>query len=162
MSLSPEAEQIREVYAHAGLALYLAQCFEMSLQNFLIIHARLSDRSITLVELESYEEGVQRQTLGGLLREVRQRVSFDSSAETVIGDALQKRNLLAHHYFKERAVDFMSPDGRDRMISELEDFQSCFKFADAVASSIAQAAGKVLGITDEILEQEMKKLLESV
>lgn len=160
MSLSPESEQTREVYAHAGLALYLAQCFEMSLQNFLVVHARLSDRSITLAELESYEGDVQRKTLGGLLRKVRKRASFDASAEKFIGDALEKRNFLAHHYFRERAVDFLSPGGRMRMISELQDMQHCFQIADTVASSIAQAAGKLLGVTDEMLEQEMKKLVE--
>ena len=160
MSLSPEAEQSRDVYAHAGLALYWAQCFEMSLENFLVIHARLSDHSITLVELESYEEDVQRKTLGELLQEVRQRASFDSSAEKAIGDALQKRNYLAHRFFKDRAVDFLSADGKSRMVSELQDLQQCFQIADTVASAIAQATGKLLGVRDEMMEQEMKRLAQ--
>jgi len=39
--------------------------------------------------------------------------------------------------------------------------QGQLKVADAVASSIAQVAGTLLGITDEVVEQEMKKLQES-
>jgi hypothetical protein len=148
MAPSPETDQTRDIYAHAGHALYLEQCFEMSFQNLLTVHARLSSRSVTLTELESGEGEAQRQALGGLLREVEQIVPFDASTELILGDALQKCNCLAHRYFRERAAEIRSPDGRDRMIAELESFQRCFTHADGLASSIAQSAGRILGITD--------------
>lgn len=147
MAPSPESDQIRDIYAQAGHALYLAQCFEMSFQNLLTVHARLSNRSLTLIELESGEGEAQRQSLGGLLREVEQIAPFDALTDLILGDALQKCNCLAHRYFRERAAEIRSPEGRDRVIAELEGLQRCFQYADGLASSIAQSAGRILGIT---------------
>ena len=160
MLLSPQEEQSRELFAYAGLVLYWAQCFEMSLEIFLLIHTRLANKSISLSELESYESDIQRKTLGGLLRDVRQRVAFDSSAEIAIGDALEKRNLLVHRFFKERGIEALSLAGRAEMIERLQDFEQSFRVADRVAWSIVEAARKVLGIPDEIIQQELKRLAE--
>ena len=159
MTEDDKSEQCKEVYAHAGLALYLAQCFEKSLENFLVLHARVSGECITLAQLDTFEERVEAQTLGRLLTDTRKHVRFDDGAEKLLATALQRRNFLAHRFFKERAADFMSPPGRDRMIAELIEIRECFRSADLVGSVICKGLQNVLGISDAMIEREFQRLV---
>ena len=153
----PESNH-KDVFAHFGLAAYHAQCFEMEMGNFLIVIRRLTEKDITLTDLERFEEANRRKTMGSLLTEVRKVVAFEDSAEDAVNDALSKRNFLAHHFFREHAVDFMSHTGREKMIAELQEMSETFLIADTVAKSVSKAAAKVLGITDELVDQEFAKL----
>jgi len=153
-----EEQQCKEVYAYAGLALYCVQCFEMSLVNFLIIASRISGNTTTLKEIESLEEKAQKKTLGALLKDVRTIAAFDVSA--VITQALVKRNFLVHHLFKKRAIEFLSEKGRDKMLVELKDSCRCFQIADTAIIALCRASGKMIGITDELLNTEFNKLNE--
>src|SRR5688500_2884929 len=120
-------EQCKEVYAHAGLAVYLAQCLEKSLENFLFLNARMTGIYLTLEQLNTCEKHLEAKTLGRLVAETRKHVQFKTGTEEILVTALERRNFLAHRFFKERAVDFMTKAGRDRMISELIDIQQCFQ-----------------------------------
>lgn len=151
-------EHCKEVYAHSGLALFWAQCFEHTLQNILLIHSRISGRCVTLTDLDGYEETIARQTLGRLLRDVRQHVSFSDDAEQLISTAHQNRNFLAHRFFKDRATEWYSFDGRKRLLDELDQMQKSFRIADTVASAICRAMGRVIGITDEVIDAEVERL----
>ena len=158
MTEDEKSEQCKEVYAHAGLALYWGQCLEKSLENFLTLHARASGECVTLAELDALEERVEAQTLGRLLTDTRKRVRFEKGAEELLATALERRNFLAHHFFKERAEAFMSRAGRDQMIAELDEICELFRKADVVASVICKALQKVLGISDELIEREFQRL----
>jgi len=97
-----------------------------------------------LAELDALEERVEAQTLGRLLADTRKRVRFEKGAEELLVTALERRNFLAHHFFKKRAEDFMSRAGRDQMIAELDEICERFRRADVVASVICKALQKVL------------------
>jgi hypothetical protein len=159
MTDDEKSEQCKEVYAHAGLALYWAQCLEMSLENFLCLHGRVSGECVRLAELDALEGRVEAQTLGRLLRDTRQQVQFEKGAEELLATALERRNFLAHRFFKERAEAFMSRAGRQQMIAELIEIRECFRNADMVATVICKALQKVLGISDEMIEREFKRLV---
>jgi hypothetical protein len=159
MTDQEKSEHRKEVYAYAGLALYWAQCLEHSLENFLCLHARVSGECVTLAQLDSFDERVEKHTLGRLLTETRKRVEFESGAEELLTTALERRNFLTHHFFKERSIDFMSKAGRDRMITELIEMRECLQHADTVATVICRALQEVLGITDEIIEQAYQRLV---
>ena len=95
MTDDAKSEHCKEVYAHAGLALYWAQCLEKSLENFLLLHSRLTGVCITLEEFDAFEESVEVQTLGRLLADTRKKVRFEDGAEELLATALQRRNYLA-------------------------------------------------------------------
>lgn len=159
MTEDEKSEQCKEVYAHAGLALYWAQCLEKSLENFLCLHGQSSGECVTLTELDALEGRVEAQTLGRLFNDTRKQARFDKGAEELLATALDRRNFIAHRFFKERAEAFMSRAGRDQMIVELIEIQDCFRKADIVATVICKALQKVLGISDEMIEQELKRLV---
>ena len=60
-----DVDQLGEMYGRLGLAVYLAQCFEISLGNFFLLHFRLTDPTLTLSELAAMLAVLeQRKTLG--------------------------------------------------------------------------------------------------
>jgi len=158
MTEDEKSEQCKDVYAHAGLALYWAQCLEKSLENFLCLHARVAGECVTLTELDALEERVEAQTLGRLLADTRKHVRFGNGAEELLATALERRNFLAHQFFKERAEAFVSRAGRDQMVTELIEIRESLRSADVAATVICKALQKVLGISDEMIERELKRL----
>ena len=151
----------KDVYAYFGLASYLSQCFEMDLGNILLIHHGLTHSMVTLDDLLNLEKSLIRKTLGTVLSAVRKVVSFNPAAETLLETALLKRNYLTHHYFREHAVDMLSHDGRAKIISELQGICDVFRDVSALATVIAQATGRLAGITDAIVEDEFRRLCKS-
>ena len=146
------------MYAYAGLALYWAQCFEMSLTNALMLYERASNIKITLENLESLESELRQKTLGGLLNRTKKTFKFDEGATKKINAALEARNFLVHHFFRDRAIDFLTPDGRSQMISELEEMQATLSEADTVAMALCGAFCEAIGITKEMLNAEFDRL----
>ncbi|MDD5321859.1 MAG: hypothetical protein PHD43_14880, partial [Methylococcales bacterium] len=58
-----------------------------------------------------------------MIRKLRD-VTVDSPAlEDKLTQALKQRNWLAHHFFRERAAEFIQASGRNSMIRELEEAQ---------------------------------------
>ncbi|HVY68298.1 MAG TPA: hypothetical protein VHH73_00115 [Verrucomicrobiae bacterium] len=153
-----EEAQSKNLFAHAGRTLYLAQCFEMSFENILCLYARLSLKSLTLAEFENFEKGVQKETLGQLLNKVRGLVKFGEGADAVLTTALEQRNFFVHRFFKERADQALPPKGSALMIDELIEIQRCLQEADLVASVVYKALGKALGISDEMVERKLDEL----
>ena len=59
-------------------------------------------------------------------------------------DALDKRNHLAHHFFKERTQEIFSESGRAEMITELEEMQAHFLKATHIVTRLYIGAAHVL------------------
>ncbi len=155
------AEELKEMYAHFGLTAYCAQCFEIEALNILLLHARLSDLTAPVIELEELESKLNKKTLGSLLRDVKKRVSFQQSAERIIDHALARRNYLFHSFFSSHAAEMLSSAGRQNIIAELEDLRDLFQNADLVCKSISRLMAKLLGITDDVVEAELQNLRQA-
>lgn len=94
MTEDEKSEQCKEVYAHAGLALYWAQRLEKSLGNFLCLHGRVSGECVTLPEFDALEERVEAQTLGRLLSDTRKQVRTGSGRRATRRRAIGPRIFL--------------------------------------------------------------------
>jgi len=160
MEEDPESEHCKTVYAHAGLALYLSQCFEKGIENFLMLNSRVTGQCITLEQLDAFEESIEKRTLGRLLRDLKEHVDLKEGGADTLAEALQRRNFLAHRFFKERAEEFFSEAGRDRMVSELEKDQELLREADLKVSLICKALFRFLGISEEAIEEEYREIKE--
>ena len=144
--MTPEDEQCREVYAHFGVAAYFAQCFEKFLSNFLLLHARATKSDRAVEDIDALEEFFHKKTLGKLLKDVSAVVGHNSSSEQLVRDALEKRNLLMHQYFRTRAEKFMTAEGRAEMITELEEVRDLFQRAGYFATALCKAASDAADI----------------
>jgi hypothetical protein len=153
-----EGGQIRDVFAHFGLAAYCAQVFEKGLCNLLVIHGMLTGEVVTLAEFDAMEKKTHKKTLGSLLKDVKPLIDFgDTDVEGMLDDALAKRNFLQHDYFWERSVEFTSTNGRAAMIAELDPWRPIFETATGFIDALCAAARKARGISDECIIAELEK-----
>lgn len=154
-------EETKDVYAHFGLAMYFAQVLEHGVVNTMVL-ARMKERHrTTRAEIDSFMDTQFERTLGQMLRELGQHLAVPSSVEPVLRDALKKRNWLAHHYFRQRSVEFMNAKGRSAMLQELREATILFRAADDALSELTREVQLKLGIDDAAIEREMKELLST-
>lgn len=105
-------EQTRDVYAHYGLAMYLAQIFEHGIVNALVILRLPEKEKYTRQDIDEFMEGRFQKTLGALLKHLKSEIVLPPDLESVLTEALNRRNYLAHHYFRERAEKFVTRNGQ--------------------------------------------------
>ena len=151
--VNSEDELHKTVYAHAGVALYWCQCFEQSLTTILIMQLRIKNRNMILSEIDDYENKIDRKTLGALLKDARASIKFPIEADDTLNDALDKRNFLAHSFFKTHSHTWYHPRGPEKLIEELESIQQIMRTADSFATSIIEKLSEHFCITKELIDQ---------
>jgi len=166
MDSDQDGEHIKTVYAHFGLALFLAQVLEHGLVNALVLVELLPTRAGNPVPHKQWEatydsfcEQNFKATLGKMIRNLKEAVVIPANLERILDEALRKRNFLAHDYFRERDVAFLSKEGREKMIDELQDAQALFKAADTNVEEVTKTARDRYGITEEYINKMLKERL---
>jgi hypothetical protein len=127
--LSPESKRIRDVYAHYGLAMYLAQNMERGLSMVLALHGDTVD--MTAWDYDARLAENYQSTFGDLVSKLlASSVAASSGLTGRLQRANDQRNDLAHQYFWDRAIQFASPEGQLAMIAELRQMQADFESID--------------------------------
>jgi hypothetical protein len=127
----------REVFAEYGHAMNLAQALDQAIVNALIhfhlvpeIDARLARDDVFTEPIallfDKYIEEQFKLTLGNLLRTLRQTSQVPAYLDGALSRAKERRDFLAHHFFRVRAPMFGSTEGRDALILELKKDQKLF------------------------------------
>ena len=161
-----EEEHVKEVYARFGLAVYFAQVLEHSLVNALVILDLIPSQRYLVRSRDDWKAKVDafmdhnfQATMGRLMKNLREVTEIDAELEQLLNDALSKRNWLIHHFFRERAKKFMSSDGREQMLCEIDECRELFYTADKRLETIVEPLRRKAGITDELLERVYQRLL---
>lgn len=153
--------ETREVYAHAGVALYLAQCLEHEIVNSLglaeIVRIWRTNIPQSASELAEYRarvdqiwDGNYEHTLGQLLNLLRKSdIAIPVNLDSLLRESLQVRNRLVHEYFRERAKDWFESDGRQAMAKELENMQALFKETDHTLHEVTAKIRNAFGMTED-------------
>ncbi len=157
-----DEQQVKHIYALAGLALYASQCFEVELQQVLLLEAKARGETRILPEHDALEQRLSRHTLGRLLAAAKGKVEIDPRAAALLDQALDARNKLAHGYFWLHAEDFCTTAGQRGMMEELLGFIRLFRLADRFCGTIVQVLLRTVGVTKEQLEQQYAKMWERV
>src|ERR1700677_85023 len=98
--LDPESEQIREVYAFFGLAMYLAQNLERALAMLLAVLGEA--KPMTAWDYDARLAENFQSTFGALVTRFVELAGSDHvTLSTQLEKAVVDRNDLAHHYFWE-------------------------------------------------------------
>lgn len=69
-------------------------------------------------------EGVNRKTLGALLRSIKSFANFDDSILQIVDEALERRNYLMHRFFPSHNLAIFDEAGQRKMIEELKTIQA--------------------------------------
>ena len=104
-------------------------------------------------------EGERRRTMGQLLGRLRKIGIPYEGLEIKLKESLTKRNWLMHSYFSDRAMEFMSEAGRNKMISELEQSRDLFMDVDAAVSKIYYEIADKYGLTQDVLNKLMEEMM---
>jgi hypothetical protein len=176
MSSEPydEGEHCKEVYAHFGLAYYMAGVFESGLANAILQLDYLTkvaeeyrtkgpgnfDRPTYEAKFDSFLASQHAQSLGNLIKRVQALADMDAGLKAQIIGAKERRDFLAHHFFRERAVEFNKRQGRDDMIAELVAACAIFDRADEALTGFMEPHRKKLGISKEFLAKQTALFLK--
>ena len=163
--LDPESEQVREVYAHYGLAMYWAQCLEQAIFMHLLFfeHFPKALKKYTTPEnwaeeFDRYEAREISQTMGKLIFRLREIGQPAHSLEVSLANALKSRNWLAHGYFADRAIEFANSIGREDMIKELNQIRGAFHSCVDELNAVSMPAARKFGFTDEMIEKAQAEM----
>jgi hypothetical protein len=118
--LKTRAGQVNAVFACFGSAAQHAQHFEAALAEFLSEYNKLTKRAVSLEEFAALDQKLQKKTFGTLLREFSKYVTIqDLNVVRLLEVALEKRNFLMHHFFRERDGKLRLEEDRMGLLSEL-------------------------------------------
>ncbi|HTF83692.1 MAG TPA: hypothetical protein VL987_03860 [Cellvibrio sp.] len=165
------SEECKDVYAHFGLAMYLAQCVEQSIIQLLIFFdffdknaQHWESEEKWAADFDIFESAVSKKTMGRLIGSLKNLDNFgqllDEDLEGLLGEALDKRNWLAHAYFSDRASHFVHSSGRVEMVAELEEARGLFKSVEDKLNPITYALTEKYGLTESMVQELASKMKE--
>lgn len=164
--LYDEDDHVKEVYARFGLAVYHAQVLEHGLVNALVVLGLIPSRRHLArspdewsAEVDAFMDRHFEATMGRVMKNLRDMTQISGDLETLLRDALTKRNWLVHDFFRERATEFMSFTGREQMLDEVGECRDLFQDADQRLEAIVTPLRNRAGITDEVIEREYRRML---
>ena len=122
MSAQPydESEHCKQVYAYFGLAYFMAGVFESGLANAILQLDYLTqvakdyrlkgrenfDRSAYEAAFDAFLTKQHTLSLGNLIKRVQALAEMGADLKAQIVEAKARRDFLAHHFFRARAVEF--------------------------------------------------------
>jgi hypothetical protein len=164
-----EGEHCKEVYAYFGMAYYESGVVESGIANALLYGEFLLgwkqrieregkasfDRGVYEAEFDAYMQNQFAQTLGNLFKRLDQVIGIPTDLKGAIAEGKKLRDFLAHHFYREHAKDFVTRQGRDRMIVELAEMGAKFEEIDRSIQALLEPVKRILGIREELLNKYM-------
>jgi hypothetical protein len=155
-------EEVREVYARYGLAMYFAQVVEHAIVN-LMIALRLPDHgALSRRDIDQFMDEAFAMTFGRLLKELRRLGQPTELVQRDLDQARDMRNWLAHRCFRDRAVQFMSPAGRIGMFQELDDATNLFLQVNETLERLSAEVRAANNVGEDAVCEEYEQLLLEV
>ncbi len=154
-------EQHKDVYAHFGVAAARVSGLEMVLTNILLANAKKSGKVTSDEEFEKMEMNLKKsKTLGALIRTVNADVTIPELTEKLMREALERRNYLMHHFFRDKAIDFAfeTETGRKRMVDELREAHAYVLAATNLANDLCVEIAKEFGINIKDIETDAENM----
>lgn len=154
-SVDAKGVHVKEVFANFGLSIYAAQCLEHGLVNALIYLKLIPSKTLEVPKIDwahmvdDFAAENFEHTLGRMIKDLQSVAEIPLDLSERLSEALRIRNWLAHDYFRERAREFLSFEGRDKMISELEVAIRVINQADESLTKTLEPVLKKYGITEE-------------
>jgi hypothetical protein len=149
----------QEICTQFGLTAFLGQVLENLLLMIILGNSKVQGTAATAEEFDELETTLKKKgTLGSLVKQVRAECDVPADTELLITAAVEKRNLLIHHFFRDHAFDVNTSDGRQKMINELHEMQRLFLASKVLSDKLLTGLCTAMGITKEMLQAEVEEL----
>ena len=163
----PSGDLVKEVYANFGLAIYLSQVLEHGIVNALVYlelipskYGKVKEKSEWESEFDNFMGRHFKGTLGRIINSLKSATKIPEDLESVLSEALEKRNELSHGYFRHRAEAFMTVKGCEEIIAELQEAHELFDAADTLLEKSMVPLREKFGITEERFQEYFEKHVE--
>jgi hypothetical protein len=157
MECQPKDDLIRELYARFGLAYFQSECLHKGLCSAFAKN-RLPPRDlITRPRVEELLAQAFSMTLGDVVAKLEGILPPKLNGE--LQKALDIRNFLAHYFWFERVHLMTSEKNIHKLIAELNGYTKLFEYLDTQVSKWAEPKLRELGITDEVLQDSLSRIL---
>lgn len=173
MEPGQKAPKLKEIYAHHGYAMFLAQALEgvlvQAIYSFVIFPS--SEEEITdIVEgdsleewdqfIDNHEEMLIRKSMGALFYELKNNSEMPENLEANLKSALAKRNFLAHEFYKEYLASFYSEQGQDNAIKFLQESAISIQNAIDILNPLVRERMENYGYDKKHLEEFAKNKIK--
>lgn len=146
---NPSSFDEKEVYAFFGLSAYHAQVLERALINYIAGDKLKKEEHISPKNFDQIFNALEEKTLGRLIGEIRHLIDALPGYEAIIKESLNNRNFLIHNFFWHYAEDFISEDGRRKMIVKLREMTENFMIVSSKLEEATLILLKQKGIPKE-------------
>lgn len=150
----------KDIYAYFGRTIYYAQVLEHGIVNAMAVCKLSQGLSFTRSDIDPFMDNQFQKTLGTLIKNLRKIMPISHELEGSLSIALNKRNWLVHNYFRERATDNLTYEGRQKMIAELERTKKLFIKVDKLLDKEMSPFMKKCGFTDEMMQAAYNEIVE--
>ena len=89
--------------------------------------------------------------MGALVKQLEPHTQADPELAADLAEALRRRNYLAHAFWRERADDFCTDEGRARMIDYLIETRRFFEDVDQRLTATIGAVAMREWVTPEVI-----------
>lgn len=163
MDIDQEDYYSRELFAHFGLAMYHTQVLEHAIVNliaFASLIPTITKQDLTKFEwhnlIDEFYSTNFKKTLGQLIKALKSYgINLPDNLASILEDSLEKRNYLAHHFFREEIQSCFTLEGNITLITKLQEYQQVFINTDRLIDKIILPFANKYGITEQIIQQEL-------
>ena len=155
----PDTGDEKEVYAFYGLASYTAQVAERELIQLALLLRLRRIQGATQATYDREYEAIAQQTFGQILKELSEDQVLEDDLRSLLRRALRERNRLTHRFFWEFAEEFLSQEGRLRMIRTLQDATAILSAAGDSVGRVVNGMGNEMGVDRQVVDEMCHKLL---
>ena len=163
--MSDFPNDLQELYCKYGQTAEMAQVMELEAGNLTLafISVWFNPQTITDEQRRMFQSlitDVDTRTFGNLLKEIRKTATISEEIENTLTEALEKRNYLAHRFFKKHNFAINSEEGRKAMNAELDDIYRALNLAHAFLHGMTHTLNQAFGwpnITEKDVIEMVKK-----
>ena len=161
---TPDGDLVKEVYAHFGLCMYLSQVFETGLINILTALETATSNTPSRQTFDALYAKHESLTFGNLMKALSVHGVLPNDLMEEVRHLKAERDHLAHRFFRDHDLDFMTVGGCYLMIERLEVRRDRFTALDQRVSQFQSQALAKIGFDPEqfgtMTEQAMGEMLE--
>lgn len=157
-SEKPTSEEIKEVYAHFGLAYYESEVLHRGLCNYYALDPFESQENVSRMRIEERLDLAWSTTLGQMVEQLK-KTSLSEAIIERLERAAERRNRLAHDFWFDNAPKLFSKSGVRELIEQLREAAKLFHSLDEEISERTRLAARRLGVSKEIYEEALNDVL---
>ena len=151
-------DDLHEVYAHVGEAVWQIQYFENTLVHYLAMVFKIPPK-FSADEAYAILENTAKKTLGQLLKELRNHSTVPDNFDIRLQEFLKERNWLVHRSRHENHTDLYSQEKLIALIARLQKLSDEALLLNKEFAKILEEWVIKRGIKKEYIDKVSKEIL---